>query len=391
MRIPLIYNIRSLLRRPVSSAMTAAGVALVVAVFIAMLALANGFKMALVRTGSPDNVLVLRKGADAELASGISRDAADIIAALPQIATGSDGRPLASPEVFVPMSLDVPGGGDLLVVARGVNAAAFEVRKGIRIVEGRRFAPGRDEVIIGESIAPRLAHSAVGDTIHFGGRGWLVAGHFASGGSAFESEIWGENEQLMPVLRGQVFQVVAFKLRNGGDFDAVKKTLEDDRRLQVDAHRESDFYAAQSGILRVILNFLAVFITGIMAIGAVFGAVNTMYAAVASRTGEIAVLLTLGFRPRSILASFLKEATFLALVGGLLGCLVAVPINGIVTSTTNWSSFSMIAFSFLVTPRILLYGIIFSLVMGVLGGFFPARRAARREVALTPSPRRMYA
>jgi ABC-type lipoprotein release transport system permease subunit len=381
MRIPLIYNVRSLLRRPVSSAMTAVGVALVVGVFIAMLALANGFKMALVRTGSPENVLVLRKGADSELSSGISRDNTAIIGALPQIATGADGHPLVSPEVFVPMNLDIASGhGDVLVVARGVSDAAFAVRQNVRIVEGRRFASGRDEVIIGTSIAPRLAHSAVGDTIHFGGRGWLVAGHFSSGGSSFESEIWGENEQLMPVLRGTVYQVVDLRLRSAGDFDAAKRTLENDPRLQVDAHRESEFYAAQSAVLRIILNFLAVFITGIMAIGAVFGAVNTMYAAVASRTGEIAVLLTLGFRPRSILASFLTEATFLALVGGLFGCLAAIPINGIVTSTTNWSSFSMIAFSFLVTPRILLYGVVFSLVMGVLGGFFPARRAARMPV-----------
>lgn len=381
MRIPLVYNVRSLLRRPVSSAMTALGVALVVAVFIAMLALANGFRMALVRTGSPDNVLVLRKGADSELSSGISRANAAIIAALPQVAAGTDGRPLASAEVFVPMSLDAAtGGGDRLVVTRGVSAQAFEVRQNVRIVAGRRFAQGRDEVIIGSAIAPRLAHSAVGDTIRFAGRGWLVAGHFSSGGSSFESEIWGANEQLMPVLRGEFFQVIALRLRDPAVFDEVKRTLEDDRRLQVDARRESEFYAAQSTILRVILNFLAVFITGIMAIGAVFGAVNTMYAAVASRTGEIAVLLTLGFKPRSVLGSFLTEATFLALVGGLLGCLVALPINGIVTSTTNWSSFSMIAFSFLVTPRILLEGVIFSVVMGVLGGYFPARRAATMPV-----------
>jgi len=381
MKIPLIYNVRSLARRPVSTAMTALGVALVVGVFIAMLALANGFKMALVRTGSPDNVLVLEKGADSELASGIGRDRAEIIAALPQIASGSNGRPLVSPEVFVPMSLDAAtGGGDRLVVVRGVSAQAFEVRQNVRIVAGRAFTPGRDEVIIGSGIAPRLAHSAVGDTIHFGGRGWLVAGHFSSGGSAFESEIWGQNEQLMPVLRGEFYQVIALRLRSAALFDEVKRALEDDRRLQVDAHRESDFYAAQSIVLRSILNFLAIFITGIMAIGAVFGAVNTMYAAVASRTPEIAVLLTLGFRPRSVLASFLAEATFLALVGGVLGCLAALPINGIVTSTTNWSSFSMIAFSFLVTPRILISGVVFSLVMGVVGGFFPARRASRLPV-----------
>jgi len=381
MKIPLIYNVRSLARRPVSTAMTALGVALVVGVFIAMLALANGFKMALVRTGAPDNVLVLRKGADSELASGISRDNAAIIEALPEIAAASDGSPLASPEVFVPMSFASAARGDApLVVTRGVTMRAFEVRRSVHITAGRMFAPGRDEVIIGDAIAPRLAHSAVGDTIHFGGRGWLVAGHFGAGGSAFESEIWGQNEQLMPVLRGEFFQVVVFRLRDAALFDAVRRTLQNDPRLQVDAHRESDFYASQSLALRTILGFLAWFITGIMAIGAVFGAINTMYAAVASRTSEIAVLLTLGFKPRSILASFLTEATFLAFVGGLLGCLVALPINGIVTSTTNWTSFSMIAFSFLVTPRILLSGVLFSLVMGVVGGFFPARRASRMPV-----------
>ena len=381
MKIPLVYNVRSLIRRPVSSIMTALGVALVVGVFIAMLALANGFKMALVRTGSPDNVIVLRKGADSELSSGISRDNAEIIAALPQIAAASDGSPLVSPEVFVPTNLDAAGAGEAqLVVTRGVTTRAFEVRRGIRITEGRMFTPGRDEVIIGTAIAPKLAHSAVGDTVHLAGRGWLVAGHFSAGGSAFESEIWGENEQLMPVLRGQVYQVVAFRLKNPSQFDAAKQALENDPRLQVDAHRESDFYASQSLVLRQILNFLAFFITTIMAVGAIFGAINTMYAAVASRTSEIAVLLTLGFKPRSVLASFLAEATFLALVGGLLGCLVAIPINGVVTSTTNWSSFSMIAFSFLVTPRILVAGVIFAVVMGVLGGFFPARRASRVPV-----------
>jgi ABC-type lipoprotein release transport system permease subunit len=381
MKIPLVYNVRSLARRPVSSVMTAIGVALVVGVFIAMLALANGFKVALVRTGAPDNVIVLRKGADSELSSGISRDNAAIIGALPEIAAASDGQPLVSPEVFVPTNLAAASGGDAqLVVTRGVTTRAFEVRRSVRISEGRSFIPGRDEIIIGSAIAPRLAHSAVGDTIQLAGRGWLVAGHFSAGGSAFESEIWGENEQLMPVLRGQVYQVVAIRLKSPALFDAVKQKLEKDPRLQVDARRESEFYASQSIVLRQILNFLAVFVTSIMAVGAVFGAVNTMYAAVASRTSEIAVLLTLGFRPRSVLASFLAEATFLAFVGGLLGCLVALPINGIVTSTTNWSSFSMIAFQFRVTPGILLSGVIFSLVMGVVGGFFPARRASRLPV-----------
>jgi ABC-type lipoprotein release transport system permease subunit len=207
-----------------------------------------------------------------------------------------------------------------------------------------------------------------------------VVCHFAAGGSAFESEIWGENEQFMPVFRGEVFQVVSFRLRDPAGFDEAKRALEADQRLTVDVHRETDFYAAQSAILGSILEILAMLITSIMAIGAVFGAVNTMYAAVASRGPEIAVLLTLGFHPRSVLASFLAESAIIALAGGVLGCLLALPINGVVTSTTNWASFSEVAFSFRVTPRLLLAGVIFAVVMGVVGGFFPARRAARLPV-----------
>lgn len=382
MRIPLVYNVRSVLQRPVSTAMTALGIGIVVAVFIAMLALARGFGAALVRTGSPDNVLVLRRGADAELSSGISREAARIIAASPHVALGPDGRSLASPEVFVAINIHRLGDTASManVVARGVSEAAFTVRRNIRIAAGRRLTSGRSEIIVGQKLVGRVGHTAVGDTMRFAGRDWVVVGHFTAGGSSFESEIWGENEQFMPVLRGEVFQSVSFRLREPAAFEEAKRALEGDQRITVDAHRETEFYASQSELLMRILEFLAFVITSIMAVGAVFGAVNTMYAAVGARTPEIAVLLTLGFKPRSVLTSFLAESAVIALAGGVIGCLMALPINGIVTSTTNWNSFTEVAFAFRVTPGLLLSGLVFAVVMGVLGGFFPARRAAKLPV-----------
>ena len=383
MKIPFIYNWRSVLQRPTSTAFTAAGIALVVAVFIGMLALANGFRAALARTGSDDNALVLRRGADAELSSGIDRETANLIASSPHVAVGPDNRPLVSPEVYVLVPL-VRVGADTNalgnVVARGISDAAWTVRKNVQITAGHKPVSGRSEVCVGDKIAGRFRNTSLGDKLRFAGRDWEVVCRFSAGGSSFESEIWGENEQFMPVFRGQVFQSVSFRLKDPAAFEEAKRALENDKRVQVDVHRESTFYVQQSALLGNILQFLAIVITSIMAVGAVFGAVNTMYAAVAGRTPEIAVLLTLGFHPRSVLASFLVESALIAAIGGFLGCLLALPVNGFVASTTNWSSFSEIAFNFRVTPRLLLDGMIFAVVMGVLGGFFPARRAAKMPV-----------
>lgn len=381
MKVPLIYNIRSIARRPVSTASTALSIGLVVAVFVAMLALASGFRAALASTGSPDNVIVLRSGANDELSSGLPREAARTIGSFAHVATGSDGQPMVSPEVYVLLNPDRKNGQGIgNVVARGVSAKAFEVRKGVRIVAGRRFNSGASEIIVGRRIAERFANMDVGDSLEFGGRKWAVVGHFEADGSGFESEVWGENEQFMPVFRGEVFQSVIFRLAPGATFDEARRALESDPRIQVTARQEDDFYTSQSSILTATLRFMAVFITAIMSIGAIFGAVNTMYAAVASRAPEIAVLLTLGFKPRSVLATFLAEAACIALLGGLVGCLFALPINGIATSTTNWQSFSEVAFAFRVTPGLLLAGVVFAVVMGLVGGFFPALRAARMPV-----------
>jgi ABC-type lipoprotein release transport system permease subunit len=382
MKIPLTYNVRSVQQRPVSTALTALGIGLVVAVFIGMLALANGFAAALTRTGSDRNVLVLRKGADSEMSSGLERADVSTLVSSPHVARGPDGRPLASAEAYVVIPLGRMGDTTKLanVVVRGVSQDAWAVRNNVTLIGGTRPAPGRNEVCIGKRLVGRFPHTGIGETMQFAGRPWKVTCHFAAGGSAFESEIWGENEQILPAMRRDAFQSLAFRLADPASFDEARRVLEADKRVTVDVYRESEFYAKQSELLGRILRFLAVMITGIMAVGAIFGAVNTMYAAVASRTPEIAVLLTLGFRPRSVLASFLAESAVIAMIGGIIGCLLALPMNGIVTSTTNWASFSEIAFSFRVTPGLLLAGLIFAVVMGTLGGFFPARRASKVPV-----------
>ncbi len=383
MKIPLSYNARSLLQRPVSTAFTALGIALVVAVFIGMLALANGFRSALIRTGSSQNVLVLRRGADSEMSSSMDRGSVSILAASPHIATGGDGRPLLSPEAYVVIPLPRKGfdsTGLANVVVRGVSGAAWSVRNNVQVAAGRRPESGRAEICVGEKMAGRFDHTGVGDKLRFAGRDWDVVCRFTAGGSAFESEIWGENEQFLPAFRREAFQSVTFRLKDAAAFAEAKRTLEADKRVTVDVHREADFYTEQSQLLGRILEILALMITSIMAVGAIFGAINTMYAAVAARSSEIAVLLTLGFHPRSVLASFLAESALIAVVGGAIGVLLALPINGLITSTTNWASFSEIAFAFRVTPGLLFAGMAFAVVMGLIGGFFPARRAARMAV-----------
>ena len=383
MKIPLTYNWRSLTGRPVSTLFTALGIGMVVAVFIAMLALANGFARALAATGSDRNVIVLRKGADAELSSALDRASVSILAASPHVAHAPDGSPLVSPEVYVvlPRGRIEDTTKNANVVLRGISPAVWEVRANLRILPGGRAPePARDEVCVGRKLVAGFPHTAVGDRMDIGGRPWEVVCHFTADGSSFESELWGPNEQVLSVLRRTAFSSVTFRLADPAAFEEAKRSLEGDQRLTVDVERESAFYAKQSELLGTVLRILAILITSIMAVGAVFGAINTMFAAVASRASEIAVLLTLGFKPRSILASFLAESVLLSVVGGVIGCLIALPVNGVVANTTNWASFSEIAFGFRVTPGLLLAGLVFSLVMGVIGGFLPAWRAARMSV-----------
>lgn len=382
MKIPLIYNMRSVWYRPATSLATALGIAFVVLTFVGMLALANGFQAVLISTGRADNILLLRQGADGEISSAITRDQAAVVRSFPEVARLDDGRPLATADVYVVVSKPRLNDTETHMPVRGVGPEAAGVRDEVQIIAGRTFEPGRPEVIVGRGLVGRMRDVDVGDQIRFGQQDFAVVGHFEAGGGAFESEVWGDAETLMPVFRGPVYQSMTLRLENVADFDAVKARIEGDPRLSLQVKRESEFFAEQSGMLTSMLRFIALFVTAIMAVGAVFGAINTMDSMVAMRTREIALLQTLGFRPRSVMASFLVEAVFLALIGGVLGCLLALPINGITTSTTNWQSFAELTFAFRVTPAILLQGLAFAAVMGLLGGLLPARRAARLTVAV---------
>lgn len=383
MAIPVVYNVRNVMNRPLSTFTTALGIGLTVAIFIGALALAAGFRASLVSTGRDDNAIVLRKGADSEISSGISRDNANIIRALQEIAPGPGGRPLVTADLVVVTNRERLGqAGSSNVTVRGVEPEAAAVRGGVTITEGRMFTPGTDEVIVGQRIAGRFKNCAVGDRIRFQQRDFTVVGHFRSGGSAFESEIWGDVEVLMPALdRDNTYQSVVFRMRDPQQFAALKARLESDPRLQVQVEVERRFFAKQSELFTNLITGVGLFITIIMAVGALFGAANTMFAAIGSRTREIATLLVLGFSPGAIMVSFMLESILIAALGGALGILMALPVNGITSSTTNFSSFSELAFQFQVTPEAMASGMIFALALGLLGGFFPALRASRQRLS----------
>lgn len=383
MAIPIQYNLRNVIQRPIATLTTALGIALTVAILIGAFALANGFQAALKASGSSKNAIVLRKGADSEISSFVSREAAAIMRAHPAVAVGPDRRPLASAEAVVVTNKDRLGqAGSSNVTVRGIDVSAMQVRDELKITSGRMFTPGAYEVIVGRRIAPRFANCAVGDRIRFGQQDFEVVGHFASGGSSFESEIWGDAEVLIPALdRGNGYQTMILRMSDPARFDAIKSEFEKDPRLQVQVQRESAFYANQSEMLSTLLRGMGIFIVVIMAVGAVFGAMNTMFAAVGARTREIATLMVLGFRPGAIMVSFVIESVVIALIGGAIGCLIALPINGITTSTTNFQSFSEVAFAFRVTPDTLVAGLVFAGLMGLVGGFLPALKAARQPLS----------
>jgi len=385
MAIPLVYNVRNVVQRPVATAATAIGIGLTVAVLLAALALAEGFRQTLVKAGSHDKAVVTSKGANSEVMSGIPIEAGAIVRANPGVATGPDGRALASFEMVATTNLPRLGQkGSSNIRVRGVDLATIAVRATPKIVEGRMFEPGADEVIVGRRLADRFADCRVGDRLKFQRRTFTVVGSFDTGGSSYESEIWGDLHVLAPVFhRDGGYQVGLVRLANDAAFDRFKKDVEGDPRMSVDVKREDEFYAEQSVGVTTMVRVLGVFITVIMAVGAIFGAANTMFAAVAGRTREIGTLLVLGFSPVAVMASFMVESVIVALAGGVLGCLLALPINGITTSTTNFQSFSEVAFQFSVTPQLMGDALVFAAALGLLGGFFPALRAARQPLART--------
>jgi putative ABC transport system permease protein len=375
-------NLRTLNQRRGASTAAAFGILVVVAVAIAILSIAEGFRQTMASTGDPATVIVLRGGSDSEMTSGVTRDAARIIAEAPGVLRASGG-PVSSAELFV--VVDVPKrstGTDANVPLRGVQQAAFAVRKSFHIIEGRNFAPGKNEVVVGLGAAKEFAGLDVGKTLHFGENQWQVVGVFADGGSLSESEIWCDVGVLQPAYRRQGFQSVHLRLESAAAYDRFKDALTADPRLDISVYREPDYYAGQSEGLTTLVYALGFLIVPLMLAGAIFGALNTMFSSVATRSREIATLRALGFGSGPVVISVLAESLFLAIVGGSVGAAFAYyAFNGFRAATMNWQSFSQVSFAFAVTPRLLLLGFVATLVMGLIGGLFPAWRAARLPVA----------
>jgi putative ABC transport system permease protein len=383
MAIPVTYNVRSVFHRWPSTIVAVLSIAGTVGVFIVMLAMAHGFRSTLVSSGAPQDALVLRGGADSEMMSAIALDQVRALADEPGVAHSASGDPLVSAEVVVIGAFPLlSSGSDANVQIRGVSPRALEVRPEIRVTQGRLFQSGLTELVVGKNVPGTYKGFKLGSTVDFGGGHWTVVGVFDGGGSAFDSEVWCDAGVLNQVFKRpeNIFQSVTVRLDSPEAFTVFKDAATSDPRLTVDVFRETEFYARQSRTISTIIRVLGFLVAGIMAIGAVFAALNTMYSAVAARSAEIGTLKALGFTPLAIVTSFLVESILIALVGGIIGCLGAIPFNGFTTGTLNWASFSYIAFSFRVTPPILLGGIVFSLVMGVVGGVPPAVRAARVPV-----------
>jgi ABC-type lipoprotein release transport system permease subunit len=381
MAIPFTYIVRNLAARRLTTALTAGGMALVVYVFATVLMLAAGLEQTLVATGQDDNVVVIRRAAQSEVQSGIDRQQAAIVETLPDIATGPDGNRLLSREPVVLISLPKRDSAKPSnVVIRGVTPAGVALRPQARIVEGRMFRPGTSEIVTGRAIASGFTGAAVGETIRFASRDWTVVGNFDAGRTGFDSEIWGDAEQMLQAFRRLGFSSLIFRLADPDRFDAVKQELESDPRLTLEAKRETRFYADQSESLSKFISYLGGTISAIFSIGAIIGAMITMYASVASRTGEIGTLRALGFSRSSILTAFLVEALLLGLVGGVVGLAAASFMQVLSISTMNFQTFAELAFTFRLTPGIVAASLAFALAMGFIGGFLPAARAARMKI-----------
>jgi putative ABC transport system permease protein len=384
MAIPFVYNFRSVKARWTSSIVAVLGIAGTVGVFVAMLSLARGFRATLVSSGADDNAIVMRAGATSEMMSGIRLEDIKILQDAPGVARGSD-TPLVTSEVVVvaPFPLRATG-TDANVQIRGVSPNVLTIRRNAKIVQGRMFQPGLAELVVGKNANVTYSGLTVGNTVDFGGGHWQVVGVFDAGGSSFDSEVWCDSRVLDDVYKrpSNIFQSATVHLTSAGAFQQFKDAVTSDRRLNFDVSREVDYYAKQSTRMTRLITILGGLVAFVMGIGAVFGALNTMYSAVAERGREIATMRALGFGGGAVVFSFLVEALLISFVGGAIGCLAVLPLNGLTTGTMNWQTFSHLAFAFRITPVLLVSGIIFALVMGLLGGLPPAMRAAWRPVAV---------
>ncbi len=380
MPLPLSYNIRSLIVRGRVTLLAVVGIALVIAVLVVLTAMANGFRTALAATGSLDNAIVTQQGSGTELTSGIALEAAQALMTDSRVLRTPDGQLLASPELVVIGSFPRKDGQDVNVSVRGVTPIAFTVRQGIRIAEGRQMQPGLYEIVVGRALQRRMAGMDVGKTLKMQRKTWTIVGIFEAGGSGFESEVWGDLDAMAAAFnRRGGYQSVTVRMADAATIRAFDADLRRDPRMKAQAVQERKYYADQSGSVAGQLQGLAVFVAVVMGVGAVFGAMNTMYAIVAARTREIGTLRALGFSKAAILTSFVLESAFLAAVGGAIGCVLALPFNGI-TSAAGGDNFAEIAFAFRISTESVVLGMVLALLMGVAGGLLPAVRAARLPI-----------
>ncbi|MCU0234243.1 MAG: ABC transporter permease [Thermoanaerobaculales bacterium] len=384
MAIPITYNLRSVAARWRTAVVSVAGIAGTVGVFVAMLAMARGFQATLIASGSPENAIIRRAGASSEMDSIVALDQVRIIGDAAQVARGAGGVPLVSPEVVVIGAFQLKSSGtDANVQVRGLSPQVLEVRPSVTVAQGRFFQPGLAEIVVGKNAVTTYRGLDLGAKVRFGGREWTVVGIFDAGGSAFDSELWTDAGVLAQAFKRpeNIFQSATVRLESAAAFDGLKDTLTSDPRLSVQVEREEAYYTRQSQMVSTLIRVLGFLVAFVMAIGAVFGALNTMYSAVAARAREIATMRALGFGGGSVVLSFMLEALLIAAAGGILGCLAVLPLNGFTAGTMNWQTFSHLAFAFKVTPQLLLAGISFALLMGLAGGVLPAVRAARLPVA----------
>jgi putative ABC transport system permease protein len=384
MAIPLSYNVRSVFKRWTSAIVAVLGVAGTVGVFVAMLAMANGFRATLVSSGSPDNAIVRRAGADTEMVSAVSLAQFRVIEDAPGVARDDQG-PLVSGEVVVIAAFPLARTGTPAnVQVRGVSDRVLRVRRGVRVASGRFFRPGLAELVVGRNAVKTYSGLALGSAVHFGGGSWQVVGILDAGGSAFDSEVWCDANVLNQVYQRptNIFQSVTARLESPSALAKFKDALTSDPRLSVQVERETEYYERHSQAVTSLIRILGFLVALVMGIGAVFGALNTMYSAVAERSREIATMRALGFGGGTIVFSFVVESLFIALAGGVLGCLAVLPMNGFTTGTINWQTFSHLAFAFRITPALLTQGVVFAGLMGIVGGVPPAVRAVRQPVAV---------
>ncbi len=381
MKIPLSYVFRNLWTRKLTTLLTAGGMALVVFVFAAVLMLDAGLRKTLVGTGSWDNAVLLRPASQTEIQSAVYRDQASLVETLPDVARGAGGEPLVSKETLVLIAIPKRGSDKPAnLVVRGMPAMGLLLRPQARLVEGRMFRPGSSEVVVGRAIADGFDGTGIGERLRFAGREWTIVGTFDAAKSGFDSEIWGDVDQMMQAFRRTAYSSVLVRLADAGAFEAFKARIAADQRLILEVRQEPAYYQEQSKSLSIFISYLGIALSVIFSIGAMIGAMITMYAAVANRSAEIGTLRALGFRRSSILAAFLVESLMLSLVGGAAGLVLASFLQAFTITTMNWQSFSQLAFGFHLTPGIAGATLLFALAMGLAGGFLPSVRAARLEI-----------